>query len=295
MLDVFDIQNSNSSNVFVFNAMHGTNQDAWQTWDVPPNAKMLEMLCIGAGGGGGRPSSGTTNGGGGGASSGISKLLIPAMFLPNRLYILVPAGGRGSTTINTAGSNGQRSLISVAPMTSTSGPFVLSSHISTGAPGGGGSTASTTTTAVSTGLVSLLGFATSIGGLAGTAPGTAAGGVSTTTLNGHILTGGTGGGGRDVANTTGFSGGTVTTSLFGFTSQVIGGRESNRDGEYGYRFSFPFGATGGAGARGVQGSVQGGKGGNGNIGCGGGGGGAGTPSGNGGDGGDGLVIITVWS
>jgi hypothetical protein len=296
---MFNIQNSNSSNVFVFNAMHGTNQNAWQAWTVPKNAKMLDILAIGSGGGGGRPSGGVTNGGGGGSCSGLAKLLIPAIFLPSVLYILVPAGGRGSTTSNTGGSSGYPSMVATTPSTNTGFAPIIASGGTAGNPGGGGSTASGTPGATAHPFISGLGLFSQVTGIAGTSPGTGGAGTSTTTLNNHVLTPGTGAGGRDVGNTVGFPGGSITSSLFGFTSTVTGGSASNRTGESGYRLPFPFGATGGAGATGNindgVGGSPGGRGGNGNIGCGGGGGGTGNPSGNGGNGGDGIVIITVWS
>jgi hypothetical protein len=295
MLDMFNIQNSNSSNVFVFNAMHGTNQNAWQTWDVPPNAKLLDMLVIGSGAGGGRSNAGTTGGGGGGAGSGIARLLIPAIFVPSRLYILVASGGRGAATNSSGGSSGYPSIVSTIPTGSSSGPFIVSSGPSATNGGGLNGAAGSATVASTQSPIAGVGIFSAIGGTAGSASPGAGAGTNVSTFNTHILTGGSGGGGKNVADTTGFAGGTITSSPFVLTTNVVGGTASSRDGDNGYRFTAPLCGTGGAGGFGAPGAVAGGRGGNGTIGCGGAGGGAGNPSGNGGNGGDGLVVITIWS
>ena len=71
----------------------------WQIWTKPQGAKMVYMFGLGAGGGGGGGWAGATStlrcGGGGGTGGTYAKLVIPAFFLPDVLYIYVPCGAAG--------------------------------------------------------------------------------------------------------------------------------------------------------------------------------------------------------
>jgi hypothetical protein len=90
-----------------------TTNASWQQWIKPKGVTMVHMLCIGAGGGGagGQSSPANKGGGGGGGSGGISSLIIPAIFIPDRLNILVGSGGGGGIGVN--GTTGLGSYITL--------------------------------------------------------------------------------------------------------------------------------------------------------------------------------------
>ena len=301
----------------VFYPQGATIAQGVQIWNKPRNATMINFFAISGGGGGGAGFSktpGSSGGGGGsGACSGVVRFLVPAIFVPDILYIQVGAGGKGgvpgvSSGNGTAGTN---SYISTSPplTAGTVAPLPniwLNSGVN--APGGGGGGAIGTAGAAGTvptiaviqphhiygnwlatvGLVGIIGGATT--GAAGTGP---------TAWAAHCLSPGGSGGGA--INTGNFAGGAVTiTARYVVpgkydmaTTAIPGGVVSGGNGNPGIKSLAPFLNCGGSGGGTID-SGQGGHGGNAGYGSGGGGGGTGSTGGNGGNGGDGLVIISSW-
>lgn len=292
-----------------------TSLNSWQTWTKPNGCSFVFMVLIAAGGGGGRVSS--TTGGGGGGAGGHTRLLIPALFLPETLFIWPGAGGLGATTTATSGANGQPSIVACEPYTSASnvaasstvGGYVL---YQTGAGGGAGISGTAGTAgaiALSTDQsIASSGLWYSIAGQAGGAGAASTGASGTTVIafTSGIITSSGGGGGHGAGN-----GGGITASTGPFrinVPAVVGGASANKgwDGinlnqkiEYLMSRGDPiyFMGGGGGGGSSVAGTL-GGFGGDASYGGGGGGGGGNSAtaanSGNGGDGGDGLIIIMAW-
>jgi hypothetical protein len=319
--------------VQIFNTT-GVASTQWQNWYKPKGVSMVYMLAIGGGaGGGGGTTGGTTTargGGGGGACSGLSTLMIPAVFLPDVLKVSVGQGGRGGAagTPAISGSAGSSSFIAtgVGLTAGTTIPnLILSSNGTTAPAGGGGGTATTAgpggvaptvATIAQQGPLGKLGFWPSTGtaanagyiGIAGTAGGAQTGAIGVTVTAGWNLiplTAGAGGAGVNAVNT-GFAGGGITlqaavdTADRTFTPAALhisggfaGSAAAAGNGSSGVVSWKPFLMTGGGGGGSSDGST-GGDGGKGGIGCGGGGGGAGATGGRGGDGGPGLVVIISW-
>jgi hypothetical protein len=304
MLDVLNLPKPQNGYIDYFFGHADKISGPWQTWEKPRGISMIDITCIGAGGGGRSgwcADSTTRSGGGGGGSGGFTKLLIPAMVLPDVLYLLVGKGGAGGVSIFTAasttgmsGANGIGSFVSIAPSTAAiytacfanggGGGSILS--VGTNAGGGGGSVA-TQTSALMSGLGQFFALAGQTGAAGPTASATALAYPTT----GLLLSGGGGGGGST------FSSGAVTAPTY--TSFVLVPTRTapiGQPGNDGISLSQPLMSIGGAGGDASSGTttVSGKRGGNGGIGCGGGGGGAGPSvpgSGAGGSGGDGLVII----
>lgn len=298
----------------------------WQTWVKPRGISMVYMIAIGGGGGGGGGFSGASGaargGGGGGACSGFTTLMMPAIFLPDSLKIIVGDGGRGGTGSGVAGTAGGISYISLGAGATTGivAPNIILASGGTTPAGGGaaggssgtapGGTAATVSTIALTGPFSKLGFFSSTGtaansgyaGIAGGNGGTATGGTGTSITAGATipLSPGAGGGGINTVGQAGFGGGSINISgttidyAEGQFTTILPGSSGNRiDAGGGIRSFKPFFQTGAPGGGAVDFSF-GGNGGNGGIGCGGGGGGGGTTGGRGGDGGSGMVAIISW-
>jgi len=282
----------------------------WKTWEKPRSANMIQITCIGAGGGGG---GGVTNadnnnrgGGAGGSSGGFTTLQIPAIFLPDILYVSAGAPGRGGVPGNPGGLGtvGQGSYVTIAPYTALTGIYTVcyanGGTVSTVQP-----TDLTTSTApgavaaatITNMLIAGHGTFTALAGQNG-APGGAfsdsAGGNISYPTSGLLLSGGGGGGGGASA------GGDViapTQASYVYFSTLARGNAGNpgQDGRSGYQIQQPLlslGASGGG--AGTNDNDDGGNGSPGGIGSGGSGGGAGDPGGSGGPGGPGLVIIHTW-
>lgn len=87
----------------------------WYVWRKPENISMVYIAAIGGGGGGGGGGSrdyglGAVGGGGGGSPGSSTILFIPAVILPEYLYIFPGRGGQGGTgEINpsSTGTNGE--------------------------------------------------------------------------------------------------------------------------------------------------------------------------------------------
>ena len=316
MLDLLHLPKSTPGNVDYFYNTGISAVYCWQTWEKPRGIIMLEIICIGAGGGGRSGwcvNSATRSGGGGGGSGGFTRLLIPAIFLPDVLYVTVGKGGAGgaSTTLTgtaNAGANGVGSVVSIAPGTdafcfvclATGGSGAVVGTASAGTAGVGGVVITQASC-----LMSGLGQFAALAGQSGTAGSTAAGTALTYPTTGLLLSGGGAGGG----SSTGVGGNITapTQTSFSLITTRTGGANALDGGNAadGLSLSQPLMSIGGAGGGAstniiLGGGGSGGRGGNGGLGCGGGGGGAGpsatggTGSGAGGKGGDGLVIIRSW-
>lgn len=300
MLDVSHIPGSNNSTQTFYAG--GTNR--WQTWQKPRGAKFIQLFCVGAGGGGGggRTNFAAGSGGGGGAGGGVTKLIIPALLIPDTLYIQIGVGGAGGANGGTGvtGGVGGISYISLAP-TTTAANVLLASSTSTAGGGTGGALGAANGGAAATvftsaaGVFSSLGIFTATAGPVGSNSGagsTGAPGINLTALASSITSGGAGGGG--IATSPGQGGSIFGASVF-LTSTIVGAVTGSTPtkGQDGYTiFSPTFCSTGGAG--GTSGTnLAAASGGAGGIGSGGGGAGGGTAPATGGNGGNGLVIITT--
>lgn len=270
----------------------------WQPWEKPRGAQMVFMTLIGGGGGagGGLTGTDTTNrgGGAGGACGNVTKLIVPALFLPDILYVSVPRGGAGGTGTGVAGAAGISTQVAYLPDPNLA---VIVANGGNGGAAGASSGSAVGGTAAALGNAVLSFLATSAvfvltQGTAGATGGVATGGAGSNASTGISATGlaaGSGGGGVNSADT---AGGNQTTLSATFYPSVIGAAAGSNRGTDGYwtfgpKFVGGIGGTGGGGAH----NGIGGGGGNGAYGCGGGGGGAGTTGGAGGTGGGGLVII----
>ena len=241
-------------------------------WRKNPRASMVYMLVLGAGGDGG---SSASFGGGGGGSGGQTSLLIPAMLLPDFLYV--------STFANTYGY--LMGVFSHARATDLAGwraACVAYAEIggtaNANAAGLGGPVATASNMPRGFG-----GVVTALAGQAGTnGASSGAGTANTYPTTGLLATGGAGGGAANAA------GGGITASA---PRIGIPGGAATLDGGNGINFLFgallPSGGAGGGGSNGGAG----GRGGNGGFGCGGGGAGH---NGVAGLGGPGLIVIAQW-
>jgi len=314
MLDLLHLPKSTPGNVDYFYHT-GTS---WVTWEKPRGIIMLEIICIGGGGGGrsGHVFNGSgRSGGAGGGSGGFSRLLIPAVFLPDVLYVSVGRGGAGGATTaasNTSnlGANGTASYVSIAPSTAAIYLACFANAggggITTGASTNAGGLAASVVTQANC-LMSGLGQFFALAGQSGTAGTTLAGTAITYPTTGLLLSGGAaGGGGLTGGNFGGFVTAPTQASFSLITTRTGGLAASTADpGADGLSLFQPLMSIGGAGG-GMSTSTtnnvgRGGNGGNGGFGSGGGGGGAGPSgfvpgngAGAGGKGGDGLVIIRSW-
>lgn len=292
-----------------------TTTFSWKTWEKPKGIHTIVITCIGAGGGGrsGWPvnASGRT-GGGGGCSGTFTRVIIPAMVLPDVLYVSVGKGGPGGAGSNVQGvvnqgTPGGPSYVSIAP--STAAIYVACYANGGGVASDNGSSSSASASVASVAAVQSDALMSGLGqffALAGQA-----GGRAFSTLNesvtypatGLLLSGGAAGGSAQL------SGGSInmpTQPSFNIIPTRIGGTPGSpgQSGPDGITLLQPLmscgGCGGGAGSGGFQGSgTGGGRGGNGGLGSGGGGGGSGqhigvAGGGSGGNGGDGLVIIQTF-
>ena len=274
---------------------------SWQQWIRPRGATMVNIFCLGAGSGGGGGASANSSsgaGGSGGGSSSISKLLIPAMFLPEYLYVITGQGGAGAAPWGT-GVIGGYSFVSTQPGQGLGTTYLVLG--AGGGPGGGGqSTGGSAGTSYPASALpyTCLGLFLSLngqtGGAAGTSSGTVGGTIAVSSTTGLTITGGAGGGGKTATAGNDYAGGDVT-----FAGQVTrrgGYSTAVPHGDSSLPCVSPLISLGGAGGRGFGGTNRsvGGNGGDGGYGAGGGGGGCGPTGGAGGRGGDGIVIITTW-
>lgn len=287
-----------------------TNITDWRIWTKPRGINWVYMIGVGAGSSGaaGTVSTAAAAGGLGGGGGAQSTLLIPALFVPNELFIQTGLGGRNASTSNTATSasvsvTGTATYIAIEPTVRTTSNSNLFLIVANGAASG--STGGTATTMSGNFPLAGRGWSQNFAGPAGTAGGAAqaAGTALTLPTTGVMVTGGTGGGGTDATAATQFAGGAITGvglggvfptlpgGTAGATGAAIGGRGTNGYIVKPYIF---YGGTGSGGDNFATGRVSA-PGGNGAPGCGGGGSGAGNAFvGRPGDGGDGFVYIISW-
>lgn len=287
----------------------------WQQWVKPRGCSMVWMMAMGSGSGGGGGFSGADatarGGGGGGGSSAICTMLIPAIFLPDILYVAVGVGGAGGGGTGQQGISNQRTFISQAPPLSaltqgiltTDNNIVLQSGAGTGGGGvagngvtgtsaaGGGAESATVISNerwLASGIFqAYVGSGGAQGGAGGNNPGNT---IPVPVAQRPQNTGGGGGGSCTSANQIGGSlvAGPYLPSLGAGTAGV-----SNGAGPNGWSLTSPLYSCGGAGGASVT-AGTGGAGGRGGQGCGGGGGGAGVTGGAGGQGGNGVAFIISW-
>jgi hypothetical protein len=304
MLTEFNLPSDKKCDIKVYNYQSAGTQ----VWYKPPNATMVFIQAIGGGGGGGGGHSAAAatarGGGGGGGSSGHASILYPAFFIPDRLYILVGAGGAGgAATAN--GSPGSNTFIAMSdPYNGTLSQ--ISGFLTSGStvPGGGirGTAAAVgaggaagvvvPSTAFIHSAIAIYNFSAGQAGAAGGAVAGAVGANTTISVAGQITQGGGGGAGTTSAD---FAGGGITEITNSLISQNRPLRQDagSVPGFSGFLLQKPFFSYAGAGGSSSNSGV-GGNGGDGGPGSGGGGGGGGTTGGAGGKGGDGLVIIISW-
>lgn len=307
MIDMLGVPSKYNANVQTFFCNTSVDSKGFDAWYKPRGASMVFMFCVGGGAGGGGGHTGTAGttriAGGGGACSGITTLLIPAILLPDTLYIQVGAGGKASTSQDTNGGAGLNSYILTAKTVAVPNIIIASNA---NAPGGGNSgnnngTAGTVPTVFAASTFTTLGlFNSKVGLLGGT--GASGAGASITAWAAMPLSAGAGGSGLITGAPT--AGGAQTATALTelapgvyFNTNIANGGPVTTGvaADPGYKSLTPFLNSGGAGGGGSD-AGTGGNGGNGGYGCGGGGGGAGVTGqgGLGGNGGDGVVIIAAW-
>ena len=88
---------SGITNWQVFTAQQdATTTRGWEAWLRPPGASWFFILAVSPGGGGGGGQStaaAARSGGGGGGSGAINRIIIPAIVMPDLLYVRVGNGG----------------------------------------------------------------------------------------------------------------------------------------------------------------------------------------------------------
>lgn len=296
---------------------------SWRIWQKPKGVRLVTILCLGGGGGGGGGGAQALNsaagGGAGGQGGALTRTIIPAMFLPDILYIRPGVGGQGGTgaiqggAAATAGRNGGISYVSIYATPASATPNaqnIVCLGNGGGGGGAGGAAGGTLGTQAAAATIATSPFAAigiqsySIGavGIAGATTGPAT--VTPFAVTScSISTGGGGGAGVTAANATA-NGGAIGT-VEAWKTTIFGGDPGENGINYGVELTaghdifnsrYPLVSTGGAGGNGKSGaSVVGAKGGCGGFGSGGGGGGGsngtGCTGGEGGGGGGGLVVI----
>lgn len=301
MLDFTHIPSGSRADIQTYYGnLTATTQPLTQTWVKPRGVSMVHIFMLGCGGNGvagviGATAAGGAGGGGGSQSSWIGS----AASLPDILFVGGGLKGAG-TALN--------SVVAIAPYGATYNSAPLASDIILIAPGaiGNAVTAGAIGT-VAAALLSGLGVATFLAGLAGGAAGAVtptAGGAAAASTTGNLSQGGGGGGGMSAAATT--AGGACTSTYPRFapnsagglagTSGVPGGRGSNglwlpqrlrvSTGGGGGGSGFPTATVSAGGPGGAGGPGSGGGGGGGGV--------TGQTAAPAGQGGQSIIIITAW-
>lgn len=176
-----------------------------QMWTKPRGARMVSIMLIGSGGGGGNQTTFgvSTAGGGGGGSSGVSNIIVPAMFLPDVLYVNLRGTGAAGNTVSSRGNCTVALTYGTAP---AANEVVL--HVNNGQRAGAGATGSAggASTMASACLAGLGVVKWSAGNAGGSSTAAAAGGSGLAASGGITIAGG-GGGGTGVAAAGGNRGG----------------------------------------------------------------------------------------
>lgn len=271
-------------------------------WRKPRSAKNLTFIMAGGGAGGGGGVTGAPGasrfGGSGGSSGGFQLATIPAILVPDKLFLFPGRGGPGASAGGTGQAGGVTRVACVPNYNSTSdGLFDIIGGVGGGAAGSG---SGAPTLNSSPPLGHYMGHVLRTTGLGGTAGGSQFGAVGTsnnfpTTIP---IIGGTGGAGVGSDNVD-RAGGNIAAAAGNnrwFPTARAGGTAGGGAGLEGIMnwagagIFYSLGGTGGGsnGAAGV-----GGRGGDGAPGSGGGGGGGGVTGGAGGNGGPGFIIVVV--
>ena len=305
----------------IFYANAAATNVGWQTYIVPPNATMLNILLLGGGGGGGGGFVGGVNaaGGGGGGCAASIRITVPAAFLPPTLYLSIGYGGAGgaggvSAGAGAGGSLGIASRISIYPDATANHCLLIANAANggnaggnnAGGAGGGGAITSTAPDRPLGGL----GIISALAGQNGTSAGITTFPAAYTLTPTIVTNAGTGGGPVPGTGIVGFRGGNYTVpvgNLFfppneggpGAATTTTPGSNGSNGINFVKDLTYFYGGTGGGSTHGsaTGAGLVAGNGGAGGYGCGGGGGGAaftGGQGGAGGKGGDGLAIIYAW-
>lgn len=283
-------------------------EDGAAVWRKRPGASMVAIFAVGAGGSGGHGTVGAVSnagGGGGGGSGGQIYIEMPALFVPDTLFVMVGVGG-----VPSAGTGG-RSIVALAPG-SYSAQNALFIEAKGGLGGGSGAAGGVGGTGGAVGGIGNMplacgAFVSYAGQTGNSAPGPGSPSNTNLPVTGLRVSAGCPGAGLNGSGVAGSTGGTFAnpdSRVFptlvggsaGSTSTTPGGAGSN-----GFEIvkGYWCGGTGGGSSHGsaTGAGLFGGNGGDGGIGSGGGGGGGaltGSTQGLGGRGGDGLVVIVQW-
>lgn len=297
MIDLYNLDPSDGRvQVFLPTAV-ATDYRAWQK---PRGISQVMIFAVAGGGGGGGGLTGATasarGGGSGGGSGSITRVIFPAIILPDVLHVQPGLGGAGAVASGT-GAAGIASKVFARPTGVTADIICQAGSGGGGNPGttttnSGGGAASAAVAGNAPWLASGLFIATpGVGGGAGGSGAGANAGSGLVAFTGQVITGGAGGGSTPTGNTDAAGGSITAAGLLELARS--GGATVGGKGDEGVSSLTPFWSTGGAGG-GSNGAGTGGKGGRGGYGSGGGGGGGGITGGAGGDGGDGIVIVACW-
>lgn len=309
---MFNLPPDYANNVSLFTLANvGVDLKGFQVWKKPKGASMIWIVMIGGGGGGGggfsRAAGSAGGGGGSGACSGTSRYLLPAIFLPDQLFIQVGQGGLGGAA-SVAGANGLNSYIYTSPTSTSTINLIGASNTNPAGGGGGGTAGAGGAAGASPSLAAnapfhlsyaITSYQVGIPGVIGGAQTGAAGGNTASIWANYLCSPGASGAG---CTTTDFNGGRIVVSgqpefiNWNIPSggdmipQAVGAGANGSNGLQAFK---PLVQTGGGGGASNNSGLAG-LGGDGGIGCGGGGGGAGTTGGRGGNGGSGMVLIIAW-
>ena len=249
------------ANVQMFTSQQTVDALQVQTWIKPRGCTFVHILCVGGGAGGGGGfirASGNGGGGGGGGSSGQTKVIVPAIFIPDHLYIQVGAGGAGQVSGGGAAASGIRSYVRVSRGSITAENCLATSGAA--APVGGGTGTLTVVGAAGTaGTIAAitamplagLGFFEFIAGQVGVAGGAVAGaigGAVTIPVTGAFTMGGSGGAGTSAAD---FAGGICNATANAYLSEMrpagaAAGANSGSGGPMYWKPFFSFSGLGGS-------------------------------------------------
>ena len=308
MLDLLHLPTGyGAADVQIFNLPSTVTNTQWHTWLKPRGKTMMFALVIGGGAGGGggftAAASNARGGGGGGGSSAMTRIIVPLIFVPDRLYVQVGAGGIGVGSGGGTAGSAVLSYISVYTHATTASNILAVSGNAAAVGGGTGTgaavgAAGTAGSIATIALMPLAGMGTFefIAGQSGRrrrrSRGRGRTRYHTLPTTGVLTQGGSGGAGTTSAD---FAGGGVTQILNTLLNEckptvAPAGSNNGSGGLTHWKPFFSFAGMGGASSN----AGVGGLGGNGGYGSGGGGGGGGTTGGKGGDGGGGLVVIVCW-
>lgn len=260
------------------------------TWTKQTGAKVVEVICFGAGGGGGAGTKGATNvtrwAGGGGAGGGLSRMIFGAATLGATETVVVGTGGNGASAVTGASTFG--------PAGSAGGPSSFGSVLKANGGAGGvlGQLAGTNSTPAAAGGTAL----TSAGGVGGV---TGNGTTQVTVASNYAGQGGGSGGSNSNVNAAvaGNDGAPQPIFYNGTVAGGAGGALGGSNGSPGTTLGTNLPGTGGGGGGGST-VGNGGTGGAGGVASGGGGGGSASNAvgngGAGGNGGNGLVVVITY-